>query len=109
MIAEMFGCRCATTPQPRPPLTPLFPGPSAARASLAQTLAALSGYYELSLFNSRSLNAPDNDKAPRRLTASLLTLLPLISFRLPSAPLSSPLCAYCMTLKDNLTTSRAAT
>ena len=35
---------------------------------------SLSGYYGLSLFNSCSLNAPDNDKAPQSLTASLLTL-----------------------------------
>lgn len=34
----------------------------------------LSGYYRVSLFNSCSLNAPDNDKAPQSLTASLLTL-----------------------------------
>lgn len=33
-----------------------------------------SGYYRLSLFNSCSLNAPDNDKAPQSLTTSLLTL-----------------------------------
>lgn len=33
-----------------------------------------SSYYRLSLFNSCSLNAPDNDKAPQSLTTSLLTL-----------------------------------
>ncbi len=38
------------------------------------TNTLLWGYYGLSLFNSCSLNAPDNDKAPQSLTASLLTL-----------------------------------
>lgn len=61
--------------------------------TLAQTLARLSGYYELSLFNSCSLNAPDNDKAPRCLTASLLTLRLLsLSASRSLAPLYSALC-----------------
>lgn len=56
----------------------------------------LSGYYGLSLFNSCSLNTPDNDKALQPLTASLLTLS-LLSLSAYRAPLCAALCLLCDT------------
>lgn len=57
----------------------------------------LSGYYGLSLFNSCSLNAPDNDKAAPSLTASLLTLSLLSPPASHSQPLHHALCLLCHT------------